>query len=135
VNDVRISQGLVPDDVVDFAEQVVDHIVVGFELTATLSEVNICEVNHIYLSDVYLNDLSLLRVYPPLGQVFISVRWNTEQWQARALIVKKLTCDLEPPVLVTLAGCDFLLRITLVARFISYGSLDGCELEPPVSSR
>jgi hypothetical protein len=55
--------------------------------------------------------------------------------KARALIVKKLTCDLEPPVVVTLAGCDFLLRITLCgARFISYGrTMDGCELEPPVS--
>jgi hypothetical protein len=36
--------------------------------------------------------------------------------KARALIVKKLTCDLEPPVVVILAGCDFLLRITLVVR-------------------
>jgi hypothetical protein len=63
-------KGLVPDDVVDFTEQVVDHIVVGFELTATLSEVNICEVNKNHFTDVYLNDLSLL--YPPLRQVFIS---------------------------------------------------------------
>jgi hypothetical protein len=37
VNDVSAyHKGLVPDDVVDFTEQVVDHIVVGFELTATL---------------------------------------------------------------------------------------------------
>jgi hypothetical protein len=42
VNDVSAyHKGLVPDDVVDFTEQVVDHIVVGFELTATLLEVNI----------------------------------------------------------------------------------------------
>jgi hypothetical protein len=50
--------------VVDFAEQVVDHIVVGFELTATLSEVNICEVNknHIY-GRLSQRSLSLTYVY------------------------------------------------------------------------
>jgi hypothetical protein len=48
--------------VVDFTEQVVDHIVVGFELTATLSEVNICEIRIIF-TDVYLNDHSVSLSY------------------------------------------------------------------------
>jgi hypothetical protein len=53
--------------------------------------------------------------------------------KARALIVKKLTCDLEPPVVVT-CRMRFPLITLCGARFISYGrTMDGCELEPPVS--